>query len=244
MNYNELPFEMRTALGRTPGASSVNQSGRNPAITTGEETIWTQGGILTYTDSSTPVVLKISSSDDTDTQVYEVTGLGPNHIEQTINITAVGQTETAITGTWIRVSKVKNLGATNNAGTVFIYEDDTVTAGVPDTATKIRATIGIGLNESELGFFTVPADKSAILYNMEWSSDSSVGLFRLFARPDGGVFQIKRNMSMFLSNIDRVYRVPFIFPEKTDIEVRGEASAGTQIFSCSFDLILIDTQPV
>ncbi len=241
MNVNGLPFEVRAALGLVPGASTVNKFGRNPTVGMAEETLWVQGGLYTYTDATTPVSYFISSSDNGDTQDYEIMGLGPSFVPQTVTVTAVGQTETEIVGsTWIRIFRIRNMDSTNNAGTIYVYEDDTVVAGVPQTATLIRAVIGIGLNQTEMALYTVPANKTAIMYEDDWAASSSTGILRLYERPEGGVFRIQKNRSTFSGNTGRKYTIPRVFQEKTDIELRGETTAGSFSFESEFDLLIVD----
>ena len=160
------PFGLEVAKGRIAGVSSIHKFGQNPQIDNTEEwDIWDGGDGADYTFSSSGVIHYISSSNAGDTQTYDVIGLDENYLEQTISVTAVGQTKTQIgTGEkFRRIVRIKNTGSTDNAGVVYVYEDDTVTAGVPDTATKIRGQIQIGNNQTLMAIYTIPAGKTGYL---------------------------------------------------------------------------------
>lgn len=128
---------------------SLLKFGRNPAVGTSFETIWNTGGDETYPTSNS--IDKISSSNDGDTQEVVIEG---HTIDSNGELTFVsqtktleGQTESALDTPLARCTRLYNNDSTNFAGTVYIYEDDTVTAGVPQTAAKIHLTVSAGKNQ-------------------------------------------------------------------------------------------------
>lgn len=128
---------------------TLRKFGRNADIGTGFETIWRTGGDETY--ATTNAIDKISSSDNGDTQSVVIEGHTISSgiltfVTQTV--TLVGQTETALTTPLARCTRLYNNGTSNFAGTIYVYEDDTVDAGVPQTAAKIHLTVAGG-NQSE-----------------------------------------------------------------------------------------------
>jgi hypothetical protein len=114
--------------------------GKNNTLGTSQETVWLRGGHETY--PTTNAIDKFSSSDGGDDQSivvegHTVDGSG-NFTFVTQTVTLDGQTETSLTTPLARATRVYNNGATDFAGTVYVYEDDTVTNGVPQTSAKIH----------------------------------------------------------------------------------------------------------
>jgi len=227
---------------RLDGYNTIDKFGESATIATGqEETIWDHGGDYTY--SSSAVSLFISSSDNSDAQVYHVQGLDANWKLADDYVTAAGQTKTAVPGTWRRVFRLENEGATDNAGNVYVYEDDTVTAGVPQTATKVRGHITVAHNQTLIAFYTIPAGHRGYIRNM-FCSIEAIGTpqtreanISIWAREDGGVFKIKKNIGLSTSGTSAIVipwgtpgHIAEGFPPKTDIEMRASVTGtGTNI---------------
>lgn len=234
-------FLTAVSLGMVDGYTHVNKFGRNSDLGAGTETLWMQGGQYEYTDASSPVAYYISSSDNGDNQDYEVQGLGPSFAAQTVTVTCSGQTKTQIPDvTWTRVFRVINKGTTDNAGNIYIYEDDTVTAGVPDSGnTTIRGFVSDGENQSQMAFYTVPAGKMAYLADVHRSSSATGAFLVMRIRESGGVFRTLIDES-FQQQAPRSYRLMPSFPAGTDIEFRGRNSGTGAKITAEFDLLLVD----
>jgi len=65
------------------------------------------------------------------------------------SVTLAGQTKTALGTPLARVTRCYNTGATDLVGAVYIAEDVTFTAGVPQTDTAIHAIVRAGKNQTE-----------------------------------------------------------------------------------------------
>ena len=138
IRVSSMPYLYDIAEGNVPEHYSISKFGYNPTLPTSYEDVWEQSAVYTYT--TTAQVMHCSSSEVGDTQMIEVQGLDANCNIQVVRVALAGRTETAVgTELWLRVFRIRNLGTADFAGTVYVYEDDTVSAGVPDTATKIRA---------------------------------------------------------------------------------------------------------
>ena len=91
--------------------------------------------------SATNSITHFSSTNAADDQVLRVEGMtiSGGLLTFTVqDITLNGQTKTALTTPLARCMRIANVtSVTETAGDVYVYEDDTVTGGVPDTATKI-----------------------------------------------------------------------------------------------------------
>lgn len=190
-----------------PRTVGVSKFGHNTDIDNGTpEDIWNQGG--TYTFLSAAATLYVSSSSAADTaKTVTVIGLDADGVEQTVTATLNGQTQVALSGTWLRVYRAYNSGSTAFAGDIYIAETDDLTDGVPDTASKIKAKIDTAYGQTLMAITTVPAKvgtktvrKAYIAgYNVTIESGTPAATsveFTLNTRASGGVFLTKSTVSL------------------------------------------------
>jgi len=243
-------FLIEVAKGTVLGHSFVQKYGRNSDIDTATdpEDIWEYGG--TYTFPTVAAINYISSSDNTDTQQITVQGLDADYNFQSITVDLVGQTKTQIgTGeTWIRVFRAFNSDSTEFAGQVYVYEDDTVSGGVPQTASKVKATILAANQQTYMAIYTVPAGKTAYLlqkaYSMNDNNANTRAMIDLKIREFGGVFRSKeldaiRNEGTSLYQF--TFPTPLQIPEKSDILIQcRETSTNDTDITAYFNLLLVD----
>jgi len=246
---------MWPSLIRFPGYDVVDKFGESAEISKDEtEPIWDMGGAYTFT--TTAQEFHISSSEDTDTQEIEVQGLDENFAAQTVTQALAGNTETVIGNSsvlWMRVFRAKNIGSVDLAGDCYIYEDDDVTAGVPQTQTKIRAKVSAGQNQTLMAIYTIPAGKQGWL--RAWSASihpvatpgSREADIRLYVRPFGQVFHVKRtrgvsNPGSSLFDADISIPSPGISPisEKSDIKMEAHVIGKAGHVSGGFQLEMIN----
>jgi len=202
--------------------------GNNADVSTSFETLWDEGDAHTY--QSAAAVMKISSSDAGDTQDYFVWGLGAGGVQLSETVTAVGQTETALTNSFLRVFGVKNVGTTVNAGDVYIYEDDTVTSGVPQTQGKIHAKALAGANISHSGFATLGLNSTARLNRLHISSPTdTIVSVRVLARPDGGVWEELLLTHVYRQNATLEFGDMAALAALTDIEIQAKGAASAVV---------------
>lgn len=140
---------------------SLLKFGENSSVSTSYETVWLQGGHETYVSSN--LINKISSSNAGDTQEVVIEGHilddDGSFVFVSQSKTLAGQTETALDTPLVRVSRIYNDNGTDFAGTIYVYEDDTVVAGVPQTATKIHITAEGADNQSQKAAVTMAGDE-------------------------------------------------------------------------------------
>lgn len=231
------PYLYDIVEGVVEGHSAVNKFGFNDTLATSYEDVWDGSAVYTY--STTAVELHCSSSDDGDTQNIQIEGMDGNWYPQTVTQTLAGRTETTIGSgvTWRRVFRIQNLGATDFAGTVYVYEDDTVTDGVPSTATKIRAQVAGANNQTLMALWTVPACCTAYMVDL-YASTSSPKLVTvaLFIRPPGGVFQIKHIEEFTASRFEHKFDLPLKIPSMSDIAMRAKVVVAGGDVVAGFDL--------
>jgi len=238
--FNEFLIEV--AKGKVKGHRLVHINGHDENLGTGAyEDLWPLGG--TYTDSLAAAIHYISSGDAGDTGTVRVWYLDANWTEQIIDIAVVGQTKTQIgTGeTMIRVLKAEGYGGTVLTGPVYIYEDDTVVAGVPQTVTKIRAYISGEYQTSMMAKWAIPASKSGVIVAKEVTSASNKELeAMLTVRLFGKNYVARNHPHLFNSNTSGLEVYPLL-PEKTDIKYKAQAvSAAGAACSIGMSILLID----
>ena len=238
LRTSSMPYLYDIAEGNIANHFAVNKFGHNPTVGAALESVWS--GSVDYTFSSAAAAYYISSSAAGDGQVIEVQGLDANWELQVINVTLQGLTKTRIgtTETFIRAFRAKNTGTTNNAGNVWIYEDDTLTDGVPDTDSKKRAMIAAGENQTLMAIWSVPNTSSTAYLTSFYASTSIVKAteVRLYVRPFGGVFQVKKVISINGGTGQISYDIPLVIAAKSDVQIRAKAAGGGGEVSAGFDL--------
>jgi hypothetical protein len=126
------------------------------------------------------------------------------------------------------------------AGTIYAGTG-TVTSGVPAT---VYGMIAIGANQTQMAFWTVPAGYTLYLTGVFYTSGNATANawtnFQMVQRPLGGVFRTQSS-ARAAGNGDFVLdlHTPLAFAEKTDLEIRAIASAGTSNVSAEFEGIYI-----
>lgn len=240
---------IEVAKGNVTGYSIVNKFGHNPDIDAGVITdIWDYGGLYTY--PTVAAVNYISSDNILDTQIITVEGLDANWEFQRVNVVLDGQNKTQIgtTETWMRVFKAYNSDSTEFSGTVYIYENDTVVLGVPQTDAAIKAFLSTTAQQTEMALYTIPANKTGYLIQKRWSlndSGSTRAIVTMMVREFGGIFRSKglnalKNSGVSLIEID--YPLPLVIPEKSDILMRcRETTSNNTGITGHFSILLVDT---
>ncbi len=234
-----MPFEFEVSVGNIPKSKFESKFGHDSTTTNSIIEVW--DGSRVYPYMTTASTLFLSSSDTNDDQIYEIQGLDENWDFQVANATANGFVSVQISGSWIRVFRVKNIGTTDNAGIIYVSLDSDAGAdGVPDTlATDSKAEITIGLNQTLMAIWAVPRNNMAFLTNFYAScadvttKTTEIGLW---VRSFEGVFQIKKIISI---NSGRTSQIKYDFPlqiePKSDIRITANSSASMEV-SAGFDL--------
>jgi len=232
---SSTPYFVDIAEGNVTGHYALKKFGENEAIGTSFETVWAYSTLMSY--SSEAETMYLMSSDAGDDQDYTVYGLDGDWAEQSASVTCNGRTPVAITGTWLRITRVVNAGTTDNAGNVYVSNDGTnVTDGVPDTAADVRAMIPIGTNQTLQAAWSVPAGYTFYLTDWWASESSNKGVdLHLAVRPFGGVFLVKQTMRLNQGQFWHASRFPLVVAAKSDIEVRAKGAAVDALVTAGFD---------
>ena len=129
---------------------SLTKFGVNPDITTVEEMVWSYGGVETLPTSGNPIDT-ISSSNTNDTQEVVIEGHTLAGSELTFvaqTATLNGQNKVTLSTPLYRSTRVYNNGSVPLEGDVYVYEDDTISNGVPQTDAKVHLKADVGNDQS------------------------------------------------------------------------------------------------
>lgn len=238
IRVSSMPYAYDIAEGNVPNHYSVSKFGHNSAVGATLEEVWDYPGPYTY--MTTASTLYISSDNAGDTQEYEIQGLDENWDMQIVKAVANGLSFVAIDGLWIRVFRVKNLGSTDNAGNIYISDDNTDAGGdgIPDTVSSIKAMVTAGFNQTLMAIWSVPDGNTTAYLTKFYAATSSQKAteVHLYVRPFGGVFQIKKLITIFAGYSEIIYDFPLQIPGKSDVVIKASATGGGGEVSAGFDI--------
>lgn len=241
------PFELQVARGQIDAHKALFKFGINGDVGTSVETVWAQGGTYVYPAAATVMKISSSSADDasagTGARSIAIFGLDANYNEISESVLLDGQTAVNTGNSYLRISRMyvttAGSGATA-AGTIYAGTGS-VTSGVPAT---VYGVIALNANQTQMSFWTVPAGYTLYLTGVFYTSGNATANawtnFQMVQRPLGGVFR-QQSSSRVAGSGDFVLdlHTPLAFTEKTDIEIRAIASAGTSNVSAEFEGIYI-----
>jgi len=174
-----LPWELALAYDGEPGIDYWRASFLvNHTAAVAWRDCWGLDHDLTVAGSA--VKLYASSQSGTDNKPLEIDGIDANGDRQLGYVTLQGQTKTEVKladgsdATWLFANAARLLGTTQNGGNIYVYEDDTVTAGVPQTPAKRKLFMLASDGVSSQLFFRVPNGKRALLVACEIDANNFV----------------------------------------------------------------------
>jgi hypothetical protein len=240
-------FALQTARGQVPGHKAFCQFGINTAVGTSNETVWIGSNLYTFPAAAS--ILKVSSSSASDTaagtgaRTILIEGLNAAYEAVSETVSLNGQTAVNTTNSYLRVNKMIVLTAGSggtSVGNIYAGTGD-VTDGVP--AVVVNQT-GVLANETESGFYSVPAGHTAFINMWTMSSGNTTPdewtRFTLRIRPFGGVFGIKAQYHIAASGIYECKAAyPLPIPEKADLEVLAATSDGSASVSTQLQITLV-----
>lgn len=230
-------------------ARQLLKFGRNDSLGTSMETVWEYGGDETY--CTTNAIDSVSSSDagDTATVMYieghTVTGTGSDALFTfvTQTVTLNGQTRVALSKPLARTSRAYVLSG-SLAGDFYAFENDTLTGGVPDTASKVHLTVTgattghtqsfkAATTFSQSDYFICTSGYAAV----NKKTSASVDFVMEVAAP-GGVFRPAGGQVALQSGGQVTTQIMFrpyvIVPKNGDIRIRAVASTTGVAVDASF----------
>ena len=232
--------------GTLDGVGYIEKFGRNATLSGNPETIWDGSNLYTYLSTTSSVYITSSSGDDatagTGARTVEVQGLDENYELQTETINV---DDSASTTTFIRVFRaiVKTVGSGGQAAGVISIRS---ASGGGGTLLAQIGRVGTGggasLGQTFMALYTIPAGKTG--YLTQWTvgagGQNADTTALLLARPTGGAFNSKDIVISAGNQFSKDYKIPLMFTEKTDIEVRAFSSSSGNDCSSTFNILLID----
>lgn len=233
--------DINISLGKVPGYAAAFGFGHNEDPDKGvAAAIWDFGKPYTYLPSATTLFASSSSASDTAVTITATGLAGDFEIIQS-EVTLTGQTQVAFGTDFLRVFSVVNTSGTPLVGDVYIAESDTLTAGVPDTDSKVKSFIPVGKEITKNGFITTPADRSLLVHNIRFGAGKGEsGTFQAKVRQEDGVFVIVTEIPVYQLFFEANITPPFVVPSKADIEFAFIPKNGGIPIGMNFDTYLID----
>ena len=226
--------------GNVTGYSRVHKFGLiDDTSSAAWSTIWTAGetnGQHAYPwdlAANTVTVVSTSGQDaaaGSGALTIRVQGLDASYNFAQEDFTMTGATPTAAgSQTFLRVNRAYVLTGDTNVGAIEVKNGTTV-------VTEIKELMGQTLQT----LYTVPAGKTAYLSEMQVTSNKNKSIIiGLFIREFGGVWRIRQSTALYGSDHTTSFSTPFRIPEKSDIDMRAQGSAGETI-AADFEMVLVD----
>lgn len=238
------PFELQVSRGQIAYHERFCPFGFNTAVTT-SETIWSPGGLYTFPAAASVLTVVSDDADDaagdTGARTVTIEGLDANYEPVSATVTMDGTSPVSTTGvSFLRVNRVYVATAgssATNEGTI------TIANSTPTTLASIAAGAGI----AEQCVYTVPANNTAYITRYMLSSyNSTAGAAtagQIYIRPFGGAFLLATTVRIpgtgaFTCEADYPYPVT----EKSDIDFRALALAGTSNVSAQLQMVVIQNK--
>ena len=213
------------------GVSGIDKFGYLPTATTSFKTVWDGDNIYTYPSAATTmnVVSSVGATDDG--KEITIEGLDANYdvITETVTLGGDSAGGTATTQEFLRVYRAYVANGTSVTGTVSIQQDGVAYAKIlPDYQQTLMAV------------YTIPRGKVGYLVSGNMSVEKNQPVVaKLMTRRLGGVLRATGIVTSFGVPFQRVWQIPPVLPEKTDIEIRAKAGATTSI-AAGFEIVLED----
>lgn len=220
---SSVPYLYDVSEGNIPNHNYINKFGANLAVGATIESIWEEGDRYWWPTGSGTVRIASNSVEDNITgsgaQILQVSGLDSNYESITEEIEMLGDPDTGgdfalSTGSFHRVNRMKVIQAGssdyNQGNIVCINEGDEYTL----------ATITANHNQTLMALWTVPSGSTFHLVQWDVSEASKNGAeIHLFVRPFGEAWQLKQYMIITGNSVSREFKIPLVFPARSDIEV-------------------------
>ena len=240
---SDIDFYLAVAKGDFTGYSNVSKFGYNPTTGSGGfESIWEGSNAYPWPTSAQTLSVVSASANDasggTGARTLEIQGLDSSWNVLTETITMNGTTPVVTTRSFLRVFRARVV----TAGTLGTNAAQITISG-GGTALAYISYDTIGMGQTLMAVYTVPAGKTGYVINVNVSSAKDLeNRYRLMVR-DNTVTDAAWNVKEYLTGRGgfsdwRKYAINKV-TEKTDMDLQVLASA-TGSAAGGFELILID----
>lgn len=212
------------------GLSVIHKFGFNPDINTNSdpESVWSAGGLYPWSSFDSASVLTIASTDASDSDTLEISGLDSNFNLLTENVTINGTTNVTTNKAFKRVYRMRYLGDAQG-----------------DITAKISAVtvaqIDAGKNQTLMAVYTVPAGYEAYILagdaTVQKNKDAQIAFY---VREHSKSFAIAHMAEVYENSYRYDFVAPLRIPEKTDLDVRAsEVENNNTRVTANFDILLV-----
>lgn len=229
--FLEFPFGINVEKGLVEDFSAVNKFGYNSSVGGSYETIWDGNNTYTYASSAGTATITSTDTASDNGGTVEIQGLDSNYDLATETLTIGGS---AGTTSFIRVFRAVMKTATTgnaNVGTLSVIISTV-------TVAQIRPTYG----QSLMAIYTIPRAKRGFLVQLDIGSSKDLeNEIRIIAKQvtNGNVWNTKEFITTRGGFMEKNYKIPLLFEEKTDVEIVAKSSA-TSAISAGFELFIED----
>ena len=219
------------AGGQIEGYQYVHKFGANTNLDNQNyETIWDGSNLYPWaTMDSAATTLTTNAEAGNNGAEITIQGLNENW-ELTTEVLTLDGTAQTTQNSWKRVFRAFV------SGSQAITADFTLSKGV-----VVVLQIGVDSQQTLMSLYTVPAGKSAYLFNLDCTTLKNEEItVRLKSRLFGKVFRTQHIFQVAGVHYNHTFTAPLYFPEKTDIELRAKGGSSGLDAYAHFDLILVD----
>jgi hypothetical protein len=234
---------IEVARGNVDGASRQAFGGytTNIPVST-ERLIWNAGGV--YTELSASTTLYVSSDNNTDDATIIGIGLDADYNQIVATSTLSGYSQVAFSSDFLRFFIAGTLGPNQSDGNIYVAElDATISNGVPQDQTKIKAKLDADKRQSWSALYTIPTGKTGRFVDFKATSTKAKNVsvsFRGKAQTDGDNWAYPPPFDVYESYHFLPWQLTFSIPEKTDIQFMAESEDADSKILILADMILFD----
>lgn len=246
----EFDTETLLSLNAIGGVSRRQLRGRNAAIDTTAETIWTPGGAYVRLTSAVAMEVVSGSANDaaagTGARTVELLMVDGNYAESRVVVTLNGTTPVAISGTYLACNRARVLTVGSGGVNAGVIDVRTVSG----SAVKRRIDSGASSSGRDADFiFAVPAGYDALLRDIYITASGGTGTLRFYLTAYYGDSGSSEGLAEGFLSLQGVGvqkgDVPAMrfggglkLPPKTQIELLGLTSAGAGIINANANIDL------
>jgi hypothetical protein len=222
-------LELNISRGLVKGTDLISKFGYSSSVGSDYETVWDGANSYVYITTAGTAAVTSSQADDSDGTVL-VQGLDANYNEVQETLTIGGSAGQQLFYRVFRAQMVTANTGETNTGNVDITVDS-----------KVAARITEDEGQTLMSLYTIPAGKKGYLTQLDVGSSKDVeNTIKVVTRLDSAKpWNTKSYITTRGGFLEKNYKLPLEFPEKTDIEVRAKASA-TSAISAGFELVIIE----
>jgi hypothetical protein len=227
-NFN-TPYGIGVRRGMYAELGGIDKFGYLDAAGTSFKTVWDGDSIYPYPSSA--VAMDVTSAAGATDNGVEVTiqGLDTNYEELNETVTLASTGTATTTGTFLRINRAFVSGSQASTNDIGIVNGGVTYAAILE---EYQQTL--------MAVYTVPKGKRGYLiaHNVSVEKNQPV-VAKIMVRRFGGVLRARGVVSTFGVPFQRVWQLPPVLDEKTDIEIRAKAGATTSI-AAGFEILLED----